>query len=310
MATFTENQVRHLYVVKSLGTEGVGAISVGQTADELYFKYIGPSGAMRTDLIPKASITQAKAVKYTAGARSLTKYKIALDATCNGGAPIPGQEYITRIKFFEWGSPSYDNQYFKHGVVRAYTGMTATQFYTAMADSIKLNMSREEIPLLTVTSDANGVYLVEIEQPWTLGVKSSDPLQFTVSCDTVIDTITTGDEYTWGVVTKPASGVTVSNGKVVADMEYFYMGERGDQYRNVGFPDVLKTTYLVDSAISYNFIEIDYSYADAGVNVQQSQKHITLAIPAVGADNAAKIALTNDVAGAITDAGVTIADLT
>ena len=302
MATFSENQVRHLYVAKALGSTNAGDIAVTANSEDLYFKYIGVDGAQRTDLIPLANITQAQAVRYDKSLRQLTKFKVALDATVNGGAPIPGQEYLVRIKFFEWGSLSMEDQYFKHGVVRAYSGMTATQFYTAMAASITLNLSREQIPLLTVTSDANGVYLQEIEQPWTLGTKESQPLIFTVGCDTIIDTITTGAEYTWGVVTKPASGVFVSNGKVVADMEYFYMGERADQYRGVGFPNVIKTTYLVDPTIEYNFIELDYFYQGGGIDVHKSQKHITLVVPAVGAGIAAKVALANTIITAINTA--------
>lgn len=302
MATFSENQVRHLYVAKALGSTNAGDIAVTANSEDLYFKYIGVDGAQRTDLIPLANITQAQAVRYDKSLRQLTKFKVALDATVNGGEPIPGQEYLVRIKFFEWGSLSMEDQYFKHGVVRAYSGMTASQFYTAMAASITLNLSREQIPLLTVTSDANGVYLQEIEQPWTLGVKESQPLIFTVGCDTIIDTITTGAEYTWGVVTKPASGVFVSNGKVVADMEYFYMGERADQYRGVGFPNVIKTTYLVDPTIEYNFIELDYFYQGGGIDVHKSQKHITLVVPAVGANIAAKVALTNSIISAINTA--------
>lgn len=302
MATFSENQVRHLYVAKALGSTNAGDIAVTANSEDLYFKYISPDGLERTDLIPLANITQATAVRYDKGLRQLAKVQVALDSTVNGGAPIPGQEYLLRIKFFEWGSLSMEDQYFKEGVVRAYSGMTATQFYTAMAASVNLGLARETIPLLTVTSDANGVYLQEIEQPWTLGTKESRPLLFVVGCDTITDTITTGSEYTWGVVTKPASGVYIANGKVTADMEYFYMGERGDQYRNVGFPDVWKTTYLVDPTLNYNFIEFDYFYQGNGVDVAKSQKHITLVVPAVGADIATKIALANSIISAINTA--------
>lgn len=309
MATFSENQVRHLYVAKSLGTTGEGAISIGSNADDLYFKYVSADGNVRTDLIPKANITQAKAFKYDASSRQLKKVKVALDATVNGGAPIPGQEYILRLKFFEWGSLSFQDQYLKTAIVRATTGMTATQFYTALAANLNLNLAHESIPLLTVTSDANGIYLVEIEQPWTLGTKESQPLNFVVGCGTVLDTITTGAEYNWGVVTTPASGVFVLNGKTVADMEYFYMGERGDQYRGVGFPNVRTTKYFVDPTIAYNFIELDYFYQGGGLDVQKSQKHITIVVPAVGADNAAKIALANLILADITSAGVTVAAL-
>ena len=269
MATFSTNQTRQLYVVT-----GNNPIVVATNPTDLYFKYTSPDGAVRSDIIPKANITQLKAIYNGHLMRQLTKYKVALDANVNGGAPVSGQEYLTRITFFEWGSLSPEDQYLKYGVVKATTGMTATQFYAAMAASITANMSREQIPLLTVTSDANGVYLLEIEQPWTLGTKESRPLMFKVHVDTIIDT--NGDEQVWGVVTEPASGSYIVNGKTAADMEYFYMGERGDIYRNIGFPNVLKTNYLTDPTGSYDFLEIDYFYVGDGVDAQKSQKHITI----------------------------------
>ena len=74
-------------------------------------------------------------------------------------------------------------------------------------------------------------------------------------------------------------------------MEYFYMGERADLYRNVGFPMVVPTAYLVDPTKEYCYIDIDYYYAGEGNEVQKSNKQLTLVIPAVGATNAAKITL-------------------
>lgn len=409
MATFSENQVRHLYVVKSLGTSGEGAISVASNASDLYFKYVGPDGVEKTDIITKSNITQAKAVKYDKASRALNKSTLVLDPNVNGGVPLAGQDYILNIKIYEWGSVSFEDQYFKHAVVHATTGMTAEQFYIAMKASLVLNFQREFIPLLnfnlvgtqaskvmttnagitvtannvgtagnaitfaisSITAGANaitvtgndisvalatgtktigdikaliagnaaasalitvagtdatnaaveaavtltggtttGIELVEIEQPWTLGVKESQPLNFLVMPSTIRLVAGSFDETTWGIATKGVSSTLVSNGKTVADMEYFYMGERGDQYRGVGFPNVIKTKYQADPTISYNFIEIDHFYQGEGTDVQKSQKHITLAIPAVGADNAAKIALTNSITQAITTAGVNIADLT
>jgi len=405
MATFSENQVRHLFVANSLGTTGVGAISVDNNSTELFLKYIGADGPVKTDSIPFANVTQAQAFKYTKMSRPLNKYTVALDANVNGGAPLAGQDYLTRVKFYEWGSISFDDQYFKHGVVHATTGMTAEQFYQAMAASLVLNMSREKIPLLnvtlngtaasivltsnagvTVTADnvgtagnaitfaitdvaaataavtvtgsaisvaltaaaktiadlkaiinasataaplvnitgtdttvlvteaartltggtTTGIILEEVEQPWTLGTKESQPLNYLVQCDKI--TLADGD-YVWGTSVKSASSNAVLNGKITADMEYFFVGERGDQYRNVGFPNVIKTAYLVDPTVAYNYIEIDYFYQGEGTNVQKSQKHLTIVVPAIGANNAAQIALANSIIAAITVGGITIAAL-
>lgn len=144
-----------------------------------------------------------------------------------------------------------------------------------------------------------GISIEEIEQPWVLGTKSSSPLLFKVA---TAEVTASGLDVLWGVVTKVASTTSVGNGKVTADMEYFYMGERADLYRNVGFPLVVPTAYLVDATKEYNFIDVDYFYAGIGNEVQHSEKQLTLVIPAVGANHAAKIALANTIIEAINTA--------
>ena len=405
MAVYSDNQTRQFYVAKSLGTTGVGAISVGYNANDLFFKYISPDGIERTDIIPKANVNQSQAIKFDKGNRALTKYQMVLDPTVNGGAPLANQIYIANLTFFEWGSLSYDDQYFKFATVQATTGMTAEQFYLAMVASLNLNMQREQIPLIsyglsgvaaskvmttntgvTVVADSagtagnsltfavasvsagsasvtvvgnaitanltaanhtigdlmtlvnndavagpiitisgvaatpvvieaantlaggtcTGFYIQELEQPWTLGTKTSEALRFLIQAATIT---VNGIEVPWGLTTTVASGVSVNNGKIVADMEYFYTGERGDVYRGVGFPNVIKTAYQADPTVAYNFIELNYFYAGEGLNVYHSDKHITIAVPAIGPDNATQIALANTIIAAITAAGVTVAAL-
>ena len=77
----------------------------------------------------------------------------------------------------------------------------------------------------------------------------------------------------------------VINGKQVADLEFFLAGEKGDIYRGVGYPNVINTEYLVDSAKAYNFIDIHYAYVGSGEGVQKSEKTISIAVPKVGATN-------------------------
>lgn len=72
-----------------------------------------------------------------------------------------------------------------------------------------------------------------------------------------------------------ATGV-IGNGQKIADMEYFYMKERGDQYGNIGWPDVVKTTYLVNPSQEYSVIDIHYSYVGHNESVQMSEKDITI----------------------------------
>ena len=388
MATFSTNLNKQLLVAKSVvssfnAATPAGAVKAVKGLEDLFFQYQSVDGVSKSPLIPIGGIARAKATSYAAMQRSLAKYELTLDSNVNSGTPIAGQEYITRITFYEWGSPSYEDQYLKYGAVKATSGMTANAFYRAMLASLVKNFEREEVPLLdfklkgtscgltmvadptytfkldvgasdstaaisgsvvslasevvaeaelsaTNIADLNaalaaagikaivlsgtapaadvsaaadfvgtGISIEEIEQPWVLGTKTSSPLQFTIA---TAEVTASGADVLWGVVTKVASTTVVGNGKVTADMEYFYMGERADLYRNVGFPMVVPTAYLVDATKEYCYIDIDYYYAGEGNEVQKSNKQLTIVIPAVGTSNSAKITLANSLITAINTA--------
>ena len=111
---------------------------------------------------------------------------------------------------------------------------------------------------ITATSDVNdsstfsqtytGVIIKAVEPDWTLGMKQQKQITFTVEPTTIINN--DNDEVVWGdvvysnkkkltggatpsysVVTsgQPAAAGTVVNSKLMADYEYFWHGERGDQ---------------------------------------------------------------------------------
>lgn len=149
------------------------------------------------------------------------------------------------------------------------------------------------------TGSTTGIYIEEAEQPWYLGTMPVARLNFTVMPTTVNDGT---EERIWGVVTEQTPTTKVQNGKEIADLEFFAMGERGDQYRMKGWPNVIPTKYLVDSTIKYNLIDIQYAYQGPGEDIQKSQKTITLVVPKVGADNAAGNKLANDIITAINTA--------
>ena len=54
------------------------------------------------------------------------------------------------------------------------------------------------------------------------------------------------------------------------------MGERGDQYRNIGWPNSIHTEYLVDVSQNYNAIDIHYAYQGTCEDIQKSEKHLTI----------------------------------
>ena len=300
MATFSVNQVRQLYVATALKTphvlasDAAGSIAVkNDTAkSHLYFEYKGADNLMRSDLIDTKNILYAKATDATAMAHDLKSVTIALDSNVNGGAPVAGQDYILRIAFKQYVGMSDEDQYFKYGMVHAYAGMDASEFYKVLAVSLAKNFSREVVPLIKIeiktasattevtpttkvadlTGTYTGVVITEVEQPWRLGVMAQTPVYFTVQS---VPVTVNGDERYWATLTESTSG-SISNGKTIADLEYFCMGERGDMYRQVGWPHNIPTTYLVDPAKAYCVFDIHYAYVGSNESVQKSEKTITI----------------------------------
>lgn len=298
MATFSVNQNRQLYVAKAVVTTtpaNVGDLKLGgdKASTYMYFQHMGYGGLTRSDKIDLSNVMYAKITKAAALSRKLKQATVTLDAEVNGGNPISGQDYILRVFFRQYIGNSDIYQEAKYGAVHAYKGMSASDFYKVLALSLAANFSKEAIPLLkfylktasgntevtatTAKKDLNGTYtgviLEEAEQPWVLGIRKQEEVFFDVIPTTVLYN---SEEVTWGTVATGESTTTIKNGKKMADLEYFCMGERGDQYRKMGWPYNLETKYLVDPDKEYNVLDIHYYFSDSGVNVQKSEKDITI----------------------------------
>ena len=126
-----------------------------------------------------------------------------------------------------------------------------------------------------------GIVVEEIMQPFIVGRLSSDPLNFVIEFNSSDIYHSSGpitlENIVWGTATDVTSTSFVGVGYKVADMEYFFHGERGDVYRGVGFPNVINTKYFADTSKVYNLIDMDFNFSDGGFHPQESLKHITIA---------------------------------
>lgn len=317
MANFSINQVRHLYVAKTLknganilATDAAGSIlPKGDTAKtHLYFQYMSPGGIVRSDIIDTDKIISVSATKSDALRHPLKRVLLTLDGGVSD-APVAGQEYITRIAFRQYIGLGEEDQNFKYGFVKATPSMEASDFYKKMAISIADNVSRDTTPLVTVylktssseelvvpkTKEADlsgtytGIILEEAVQDWELGTMPQEFIPFTVQPTTVV---VNGGEYIWGKVESQTATNKVENGHNIADLEYFCMGARGDHYRMMGYPHVIKTTYLVDPTAKYDTLDIHYAFTDSNESVQKSERDITLVCVDDGSHTAMKALIT------------------
>lgn len=160
-----------------------------------------------------------------------------------------------------------------------------------------------EEPAVALTGGSTtGIIIEEAEQPWVLGMMPQAFIPFTPQFLTIT---VNGEDRLWGVATVVTPTNTVPDGHLIADLEYFCMGARGDIYRGMGYPNIIKTTYLVDPSAVYDVLDIHYFSTGSNESVQKSEKTITL----VAVDDGSHTAM-NALIGAInTASGLTIATL-
>lgn len=336
MAVFSINQVRQLYVAKALKADTAALATAGDIVPKadtakttLYFQSMSPAGIVASDKIDLKHVLYAKATPSKALAHKLVRYSVTLDTDVSA-TPVAGQNYILRLAFRQYIGLSEEDQYFKYGEVIARSGMTASDFYKKMAISLAKNLENKtestplvniylnsaaaaadgtDVPVTATTKesdlnkdDYDKIIIEEAEQPWVLGMMPQAFIPFTPQFLTItVD----GEDRLWGVATVVTPKKTVPDGHLIADLEYFCMGARGDIYRGMGYPNIIRTTYLVDPSAVYDVLDIHYFYTGSNESVQKSEKTITL----VAVDDGSHTAM-NALIGAInTASGLAIATL-
>lgn len=307
--SFSQNQVQHLYVVNNVDTAGnlkdatkVASVAKGSlyydstNKKEFVGLYKGAKGSYRTDMfkgdkILKVSLVsgQAKSQKRALKTWVFTISDDALLAT--------GEVCLLRLTFRNWIGMSDLDVYTKDVAVKVTKGMDREAFNKAMCTALKQAFARELEQVLTFSYTATAVTISEsrnAEDNWRRGLKKVAPINLTVAGDII--TIADSVEAAWAVdsakkafaeqsefgVKIPATLSTsafVTNAKDIADLEYFTLGNRGDMYRGVGWPDNIPTEYLVtdtDSAsTSYDVVNVHYYFEGAGVQSAKSERDMT-----------------------------------
>ena len=268
------NQNRQMYVATAqkasvAKTDAAGTIAVkSNTAKtEMYFNYVGADKTvMRSDLIKVDSIMYAKATKADALKLKLKSVKVSLADNL-----IPGEDYILRINIQQAFGKGDDTTYQKFGAVRATSSMTPQTVWAAMKQSLDRNFSKELTEWFTFEASEDGLTITEVEQPWVAGKTPKENVHFDVVNCYIMDT---GVEVEAFTIAKPTYTLEAKNGHIIVDQEIFYMGERGDQYRDTNGLIKINTQYLADANKDYCTIDIHYAFVDSNEGVQKSEKDI------------------------------------
>lgn len=303
---FTQNQVRQLYVANGYnaavtGLTNPGDITVETQVNDIYFVFKNADGEiMRTDLVDKCKI---KSITCTPAAKMARKTRATYVKLVND--PVGGEDYILNIKINQLNWHSDETYGWKYGVAHATTSDTKSDVYKTLAKSLVANMSRDPQQLLKVygvvasaATPANvwastgnykeikndsdistgdtfyAIVLDEAEQPWKLGTMSQEPVYYEAKSDNIMNQ---GEEEKWGEETVIDGNTTIGDGKNIADMEWFYHGERGDIYREAAWPNNWADKMLANPSTNYNTLDIHYYWNGANHAVQKSEKDITIA---------------------------------
>lgn len=304
MANLSINQVRHFYVVPAgatvtkgnVPTTKVGNLSYKVGKDSLIFQYNSPGGLVSSDVIDldkimHATLTGADKMKYVLKTATITPKADAI---------VAGQEYVVRVLFRNYAQGGDDNYTVKYGMAVA-TSNTPSDLLKDLALSLAKNM-KDLLPLATVhlvygsgasekpvdastkkeelTDTYEAIMIEEVPQAFEVGKSAFVVMPFEVS---VLPIIKDGIEVTWAediVVAAPTTGGTeILNGAMIAELEWFHIGARGDYFRGFGHPYGVRTKTLADPTAEYDTLDIHYAYVGPNEGVQKSEKDITIAAP-------------------------------
>ena len=280
MATFSQNQVKDIFVVEALAGETeinafiaaadplevqiLKADGSAQPAagEDFYFVQKHADGSFkRSDVLPAGQIRYVNVINQKVPV--LKSYAIEIPAIA--GIDV-GDVLQIMITLDNWGSRSFEDQYFKFANYKVQTGDDEEDIAEGLVTSLTRNFSREPGTLFTFDAVTDGlswfVEITEVQQPFVTGKKQGLPLEFVVSNNFG------GVQEVTNRVINPGSG------RAIRDLEYFCKGNVGDSYRGAGYPHDFEQWF--DSSLNKQYCLVHIGFWFEGLNhaVQKSEKEI------------------------------------
>lgn len=199
--------------------------------------------------------------------------KAGKKVTITADKAVVGQDYVVRVSYPEVGGLGVEGWTTKTAVAHAKTDVVA-DIYADIVANLAVALGTDGV--LTV-KDESGIVIepASVTKFYKRGVRPAVIPDFKIETNLIIEE---GEETSWATQTVAASTTAVvTSGYRVADMEYFAMGERGDQYRMAGYPDVIETEYLVDPTKEYDVLVVHYAYKGANDTSYNSEKDLIIA---------------------------------
>lgn len=302
MQNFNTNQTRNFYVAGSV-VEAVNdqsanlAIALKTTANgEMFFSYKNADGLLtRSDTFDPKKIFSLK--KNTAAEMDvpIIGHKIELDtdnvvlANLNGKA-ISCMVTVHQVYDFD---DATSLTYTATVIGNSTNTASAAAFYKALAIEIakvvpelyvKVYAGSTVVTKKTAVADITGsptsVILIPQIQKFVRGKLSAETATLSVAFRAH-----DGEDTVWGKDTadkvsalgNSLTPTVIPSGYILADLEYFALGERGDMYRGFRYPNDWATTYSIVPTNRYNVLSIEFYWNGDAENVQKSPRMIQVA---------------------------------
>lgn len=246
----------------------------------------------RTDIVEKDKVLYATYATAESMRVPLKCYRVAPPTEI-----ITGQDYVVKVEFTNYQGMGDMDMTVKVGAAHATAKTTVNQLMGEIAWSLAKNLKSEYAPLVGIGGAENilpnttlaeaqdmdytdGIYIFEeVQNDWVLGVTPDEGVNFRVYVAPI--TVDGEEVFDWTEISNETGGTDDPdfcrcNGRKMADLEYFAMGERGDQYRMVGWPNVIRTNYLIDPEKEYDAITIHYAFVDSNEGVQKSERDLMI----------------------------------
>lgn len=297
---FSTNQVMQFFCVNDNYTFNANDVVDAAYSDKC--KVVIPGSGIVSDIIDRNNIIS---VTVTAASSMAISPKALAVKLADGVTPIVGEEYIINLQFTD--AVSQEVVFNKVISAKAAT-TTAKDLYKALVDSATAKYSVADAPsfykvykltsagalgdLITGEVSADdvqyGFAIVEATPDWSLGrfpfslmgcSATTKPIVVDAECTNnwlagVTDTTTAQftDELT------KAAGIAFPNSPIVADMEYFAMGEKGTRDPKMGWPLTPDVELKVDgrNASGYSILNVHYYHTGAFDSVQKSEKELVI----------------------------------
>lgn len=190
-------------------------------------------------------------------------------------AVVEGADYVVRVSYPEVAGLGVEGWTTKTAVAHAKKGALATDIYKELADALAVAFKADGV--LEVSAEGGLViYAADVTKNYKKGVKPVILPDFEVYTNLIE---VEGEEVAWAEKEEgTVADVVVRSGYVVSEMEWFALGERGDQYRDMGYPYHLNPAdYRVIPNKEYDVLVVHYAFKGANEGDYKSEKDLIIA---------------------------------